>query len=52
MKEIEEDGLVHIGLSSVDVTESGRPFIRNICMALDARMYQHQRKEVQFSKVI
>jgi oxygen-independent coproporphyrinogen-3 oxidase len=52
MRELEKDGLLEIGLSSLHVTEKGRPFIRNICMALDARMSDKSKKEIQFSKVI
>lgn len=52
MKELEKDGIIKVGISSLEVTEEGRPFIRNVCMALDARMHASIEKQVQFSKVI
>jgi len=52
MNVMEKEGLVKIGLYSLEITEKGRPFIRNICMALDARMHKTQTMTVQFSKVI
>lgn len=52
MKDLEKDGLLKIGISSLEVTEAGGPFIRNICMALDARMHAVVKNEIQFSKVI
>lgn len=50
--DMEYDGLVDIGLNNLKVTEKGRAFIRNICMAFDARMLAASKTEVQFSKVI
>lgn len=32
------DGLVELGARSVDVTTTGRAFLRNVCMAFDARL--------------
>lgn len=54
MSGMEEEGLVHIGLHSLTITEKGRPFIRNICMALDARLQKAQSNNNSntFSKVI
>ncbi|WP_018342346.1 oxygen-independent coproporphyrinogen III oxidase [Cytophaga aurantiaca] len=52
MAVMEKEGLVKIGLHSLEITEKGRPFIRNICMALDARMQKAQTNKNTFSKVI
>jgi oxygen-independent coproporphyrinogen-3 oxidase len=52
MAEMETEGLVNVGLHTLKITEKGRPFIRNICMALDARMLKAQNKNNTFSKVI
>jgi len=52
MKELEQDELIRFGLYSLEVTEKGRPFLRNICMALDVRMHAASTKEVKFSKVV
>lgn len=50
--ELEKDGLIEIGLNDLTVTEKGRPFVRNICMALDARMHDASHQDAKFSKVI
>ncbi len=36
--EMVKDGLVKIAGLELQVTEAGKPFLRNVCMALDARM--------------
>jgi oxygen-independent coproporphyrinogen-3 oxidase len=38
LEEPRRDGLVVLGPRSVTVTAAGRPFLRNICMAFDARL--------------
>ena len=40
LKELEEDGLVHIGKTSLSIPEKARPFIRNICMAFDVHLLE------------
>lgn len=40
LRELEQDGLVKVEPAGVAVTEKGRPFIRNICMAFDARLWR------------
>jgi len=52
LKEMENDGLIVITPFSLKVTETGRPFIRNICMALDARLWREQRTVAIFSQTI
>lgn len=52
MAVMEKEGLVKIGLHSLEITEKGRPFIRNICMALDARIQKAKTNNNTFSKVI
>jgi oxygen-independent coproporphyrinogen-3 oxidase len=46
------DGLVILGKHCVTVTPKGLPFLRNICMALDARLARKQPDSLLFSKVI
>ncbi|HCW07979.1 MAG TPA: oxygen-independent coproporphyrinogen III oxidase [Cytophagales bacterium] len=46
------DGLVKLEGSSIAVTEQGNTFIRNICSALDARMWKKSNFEKMFSKAI
>ncbi len=52
LKELEEDGLLQTGPSNLKVTEAGRPFIRNICMALDARYWRKQPEGALFSQSV
>ncbi len=40
LEDMENDGLVILGDKSVRVTEIGVPFLRNICMAFDARLWR------------
>ncbi|WP_282050420.1 oxygen-independent coproporphyrinogen III oxidase [Maribacter aquivivus] len=35
LQEMEEDGLVTITEGSLQITEKGRPYVRNVCMAFD-----------------
>lgn len=46
------DGLVEVASDQINVTESGKSFLRNICMALDERLYQHQPKTNLFSNAV
>lgn len=52
LTEKEKDGLVKLTKNSIEVTPQGKPFIRNICMALDARMHRekHTAKETKGRK--
>jgi oxygen-independent coproporphyrinogen-3 oxidase len=47
-----EDGLVEIQGTSMSVTEKGRPFLRNACMALDLRLRQKMPNSQVFSKAL
>ncbi|NTV99581.1 MAG: oxygen-independent coproporphyrinogen III oxidase, partial [Chlorobiaceae bacterium] len=40
LEDMENDGMVILGEKSVRVTETGIPFLRNICMAFDARLWR------------
>lgn len=52
LEELEKDGLVDITADSVTVTEKGKPFIRNICMAFDARLWKKLPQSQLFSTAI
>jgi oxygen-independent coproporphyrinogen-3 oxidase len=52
LDEMEADGLVIRNKQSILVTEKGRPFIRNICMAFDARLHQNKPETKLFSQTI
>ena len=52
MHELLADGLVEIGNNTLTVTDAGKPFIRNICMALDARYWHRQPDGQLFSQAV
>jgi len=52
MEELEMDGLLRRHPYRLEVTPKGRPFIRNICMALDARYWRNQPEGSLFSQVV
>jgi oxygen-independent coproporphyrinogen-3 oxidase len=49
MKSLEADGLVQIADHMLMVTKIGKRYLRNICMSLDARLWQSQPKAQLFS---
>lgn len=49
LQEPEKDGLVKVLPGKVMVTPEGRPFIRNICMAFDARLWKQLPQTQLFS---
>ena len=52
MSELIEDGLVIVKENSITVTEKGIPFIRNICMTLDARLWRSKPETNLFSSTV
>lgn len=52
LRELEADGLVTLGAQSCQITNHGRPFLRNICMAFDARLTRAQPSTKIFSQTI
>ncbi len=46
LKEMEEDGLIKIVSEKLQITEKGRPFVRNVCMAFDV-LLQRSKPEMQ-----
>ena len=46
------DGLVHLEGAICRVTDAGRPFLRNICMAFDARIERRPEAARQFSRTV
>lgn len=50
--EMERDGLVELSGSSVKVTQAGQPFVRNVCMALDARLARQAPDRPLFSRTV
>ncbi|MBC7693546.1 MAG: oxygen-independent coproporphyrinogen III oxidase [Methylotenera sp.] len=52
LAELARDGLVKLSTQSCEITELGRPFIRNICMAFDARLARKAPTTQLFSRTI
>jgi oxygen-independent coproporphyrinogen-3 oxidase len=52
LQELCQDGLVEISDQAVKVTMAGRPFLRTVCMAFDARYWKSQPTGQLFSKVV
>jgi len=52
LKEMEKDALVEIFPNSILVTEKGKPFVRNICMAFDLLLQRNQPESQLFSMTI
>ena len=49
MEALEADGLVEIRPTSLNVTVTGKRYLRNICMTLDARLWENQPTTQLFS---
>lgn len=52
LKEMEQDELLHIGSNTIEVTEKGKPFVRNICMAFDLLLQRKQPDAQLFSMTV
>ncbi|TAI47113.1 oxygen-independent coproporphyrinogen III oxidase [Flagellimonas allohymeniacidonis] len=52
LSELEKDELIEIGANSIKITEKGKPFVRNICMAFDLKLYRNKPKTRLFSMTI
>ncbi|WP_143960791.1 oxygen-independent coproporphyrinogen III oxidase [Litoribacter populi] len=52
LKDIENDNLIEIDDYKITVREEGKPFIRNICMALDARLWRNKPETELFSSTV
>ena len=52
LQELEQDGIVLLSRNAIRVTEAGKPFIRNVCMALDVRMWRKKSETALFSQTI
>jgi oxygen-independent coproporphyrinogen-3 oxidase len=46
------DNLIELDQQSIRVNEAGRPFIRNICTAFDARLQRHKPDTQIFSRTV
>jgi oxygen-independent coproporphyrinogen-3 oxidase len=52
LNEMERDGLLLIDSNIIEITEKGRPFVRNVCMAFDVLLQRKQPNTQLFSMTI
>jgi oxygen-independent coproporphyrinogen-3 oxidase len=52
LEEMEKDGLLIRNTNSIQVTEKGKPYVRNICMAFDLRLKRKAPDTALFSMTI
>ena len=52
LQPLADDGLIELNSSSLRVTPLGKRYLRNICMALDARLWQKQPSTQLFSMAV
>lgn len=52
LKEMEADGLIEINTNSISITEKGKPFVRNVCMAFDVLLKRKQPDTQLFSMTV
>lgn len=50
--EMQQDGLLQIGNDRIVITEQGKPFVRNICMAFDLRLKRRKPETQIFSMTV
>lgn len=52
LNEMEDDGLIEIGTDNLRITEKGRPYVRNICMAFDILLQRSKPETQLFSMTV
>lgn len=52
LSEMEADELVEVRNNGIKVTEKGKPFVRNVCMAFDMKLHSNQPETQLFSMTI
>ena len=52
LKPLESDQMVNLSEDAITVTPTGKPFVRNICKALDARLWRKEPSEALFSQAV
>jgi oxygen-independent coproporphyrinogen-3 oxidase len=52
LKEMEFDGLITKEINTLHVTEKGKAFVRNICMAFDLKLLEKEPSTQLFSMTI
>ena len=52
LEEMKNDGLIKFGTNELTITEAGKPFIRNVCMAFDLRLKRNSPNTQMFSMTV
>ena len=52
LTEMQQDGLLQIENDRILITEQGKPFVRNICMAFDLRLKRRKPETQIFSMTV
>jgi len=52
LSEMEDDGLIEINPKKIKITEKGRPYVRNVCMAFDILLQRSKPETQLFSMTI
>ena len=52
LEEMEYDGLIEIKEYKISITEKGKPFVRNVCMAFDLHLMRKAPETKLFSMTI
>lgn len=52
LEEMDHDGLVVILTDGLQITDAGKPFVRNVCMAFDLHLQQHTPQTQLFSMTV
>jgi oxygen-independent coproporphyrinogen-3 oxidase len=52
LEEMEHDGLIEINEHKISITEKGKPFVRNVCMAFDLHLMRKAPETKLFSMTI
>jgi len=52
LSEMETDGLVEINNKKLTITEAGKPFVRNVCMAFDVLLQRSKPETELFSMTV
>ena len=52
LSELEKDGLITISTDTIEVTQKGRPFVRNVALAFDLRLQENKPSTQLFSMTV
>jgi len=52
LEEMHNDGLVELDSNFLKITERGKPFVRNVCMAFDRRLQRNKPETQLFSMTV